>query len=160
MKKLFSILLLAFSVANLSAQKHLQISSATGNSCPTNLNHENFNNIRQFEGKVVAFDGIIERLENSGNNTPFYKLRLSDDYYLWTVLMFKNNANSLGDTIRVVGYVRPAIEPNDNEKEYLDGKYMVIAFGLLDFKNSNLLFAKAARKQKKEWIDGNIPTSK
>ena len=73
--------------------------------------------------------------------------------------MFKNEANKIGDKIRVVGYLKPT-EPNEIEKEYLVGKYIVIAFGLIDFENSNFLFLSGARQQKQEWIDGKIPSSK
>ena len=73
--------------------------------------------------------------------------------------MFKNEANKIGDKISVVGYLRPA-EPNEIEKNYLVGKYIVIAFGLIDFENSNFLFLGGAEQQRQEWIDGEIPSSK
>jgi|GEM_PF-6451565 len=73
--------------------------------------------------------------------------------------MFKNEANKIGDKVRVVGYLSPN-EPNEDEKKYLDGKYMVIAFGLVDFTNSNFLFLGGAAQQKQEWIDGKIPSAK
>lgn len=145
----------------LFAQNNLQLTGATEKSFPTNLNQENLNTIEQLNGKVIAFDGIIEKVENSRNNTPFYKLRVGDDNHLWTVLMFKNETNKAGDTIRVVGYLtQTPTDANESEKQYLDGKYMVIAFGLVDFRNSNFLFLGSAGKQKQEWIDGKIPTAK
>lgn len=52
-------------------------------------------------------------------------------------------------------------EINDKKaNEYFlnDDKYMVIAFGLIDFKNENFLFLGVADIQKKEWIEGEIPT--
>ena len=42
--------------------------------------------------------------------------------------MFKNETNKIGDTIRVVGYLRPTTEPNESERKYLEGEFMVIAF--------------------------------
>jgi hypothetical protein len=160
MKKTFPIFLLIFSVINVFGQNNLQAIKATEKSFPTNLNQENFKTIKKLDGKVAAFDGTIEKVENSRNNTPFYKLRISADLYLWTVLMFKNEANKIGDTIRVVGYLGAIEEPDESEKKYLDGKYMVIAFVLVDFKNSNFLFLGSASRQKQEWIDGKIPSSK
>ena len=45
------------------------------------------------------------------------------------------------------------------EENYLTGeKLIVIAFGLVDFENENFLFLGGAEKQKKEWINGKIPT--
>ena len=161
MKKLFFILFLAFYVINLFGQNNLQTTNATEKSFPTNLNQENFSMIEQLSGKVVAFNGTIEKVENSKNNTPFYKIRVDENNYLWTVLMFKNETNKPGDTIRVVGYlIQSPTDADKSEKQYLDGKYMVISFGLVDFKNSNFLFLGSAKKQKQEWIDGKIPSSK
>ncbi|MNR14385.1 hypothetical protein D3C85_1308590 [compost metagenome] len=156
MKTLLSIILLTFSVPNLLGQSNLP--KANENSFPTNIQNGNIDELEKFNGKIVAFNGTIEKIENSRNNTPFYRLKISDDNYLWTVLMFKNEANKLGDKVRVVGYLNPA-EPNKPEKQYLDGKFMVIAFGLIDFENSNFLFLGGAGKQKQEWFDGKIPSA-
>ena len=157
MKIILSILLLTFSVATILAQSNIPTTKPNAKSFPTNIQKGNIKELKKIDGKVVAYDGVIERIENSRNNTPFYKLKISGDNYLWTVLMFKNDINKVGDKIRVVGYLMPA-EPNDIEKQYLDTKYMVIAFGLVDFEHSNLLMTEG--KQKQEWIEGEIPSSK
>ncbi len=159
MKKTFLILSFAFTVLNLFGQNNLPTTKVNDKSFPTNIHEGNINELEKFDGKVIAFDGTIENIENSRNNTPFYNLKISANKYLWTVLMFKNEANKIGDTVRVVGYLRTAV-PNETKKKYLDTKYMVIAFGLIDFKNSNFLFLNGAGKQKQEWIDGKIPSSK
>lgn len=159
MRTLLSILLLTLSVTNLLGQSNSPTTKSTDKSFPTNIKEGSEKELNKFDGKVVAFDGTIEKIENSRNNTPFYKLKIAADHYLWTVLMFKNEANKIGDKVRVVGYLRPN-EPNEDEKKYLDGKYMVIAFGLIDFNNSNFLFLGGAGQQKQEWIDGKIPSAK
>ena len=72
--------------------------------------------------------------------------------------MFKNKANQIGDKIRVVGYLTK-IKDRKPEETYLnDEKFMVIAFGLVDFQNENFLFLGDAYIQKKQWLDGKIPT--
>lgn len=159
MKKLLSILLLTISFANLFAQNTEPTTKANEKSFPTNLNEGNFKKLKKFNGQIVAFDGIIEQIENSRNNTPFYKLKIGENNYLWTALMFKNDKNILGDKIRVVGYLRPS-DPNETEKKYLNGKFMVLSFGLVDIKNSSFLFISGAGIQKQEWLDGKIPSSK
>ncbi len=159
MHKLFFIFFFIISSITLFGQNSLQATKATEKSFPTNLSSENIKTLKEFEGKIVAFDGTIEKIENSRNNTPFYNLKISDNAHLWTIFMFKNETNKIGDTIRVVGYLN-RIEPNENEKKFLDGDYMAIAFGLVDFKNLNFLFLSSARRQKQEWIDGKIPSSK
>ncbi|MDI9868964.1 hypothetical protein [Flectobacillus roseus] len=157
MRILLSILLLTLSMTNLLGQSNSTTTKPTDKSFPTNIQEGSEKELDKFDGKIVAFDGTIEKIEKSRNNTPFYKLKIADDNYLWTVLMFKNKSNKIGDKVRVVGYLRPN-EPNKDEKKYLDGKYMVIAFGLIDFNKSNFLFLGGARQQKQEWIDGKIPS--
>ena len=160
MKKRFAILLLTFSVSvlNLLGQ-NLSTTKVDDKSFPTNIHKGNNHELKKFNGKVIAYDGVIEKIENSRNNTPFYKLKISENNYLWTVLMFKNETNKIGDKVRVVGYLRLA-DPNETEKQYLDTKYMVISFGLVDFENSNFLFISGAEQQKQKWIEGKIPSVK
>jgi hypothetical protein len=161
MKKLFGLLLLILTIHFGYGQNN--IPRVNSKSFPTNIDKTIFEKLKKLDGEIVAFDGTIDKIETSRNNTPFYKLKLDDNSYLWTVLMFNNDSNKIGDTIRVVGYLRPTPEKSEQDKlesKYLDGKYMVISFGLVDFKNSNFLFSGGAKVQKQEWIDGKIPSSK
>ena len=159
MKNIFTILIFTLFFTNIFGQNNLPTTKANEKSFPTNLNTENFNKLKKFNGEIVAFDGIIENIQNSRNNTPTYKLKIAENNYLWTVLMFKNDKNVIGDKVRVVGYLRPS-EPNETEKKYLDGKFIVLSFGLVDFTSSNFLFLVGADIQRQEWIDGKIPSSK
>lgn len=155
MKKLLLLTLLLFSTVTLFSQEKRTI-TATKKSFPTNFNKDHFLMMTQFEGKEIAFDGIIEDIRNSRNNTPFYKIRLGEDEYLWTVLMFNNEKNKMGDTIRVLGKLRQTNDLNEEEKKYLEGDYMVIASGLVDFKNAHFLFFEGADTQKNAWLEGQI----
>jgi len=156
MKIYFSLIVLFFvDFSWLNAQE-----TTNAESFPTNFNAEMMNEIPNLNGSVVAYDGIIAQIEKSKNKTPFYKLDLGNGVKVWTLLMFKNKESKVGDTIRVVGYVTDTSQANDKEKKYLDdSKYIVIAFGLVDFKNSNFLFLGGADSQKQEWIDGKIPST-
>ncbi len=159
MKKILSTLIVTITFVNLFGQNTDTTIKANKNSFPTNLNEGIFKKLRRFNKQIIAFDGIIEQIENTRNNTPFYKLKIGENIYLWTALLFKNDNNTIGDKIRVVGYLMHA-EPNEIERKYLDGKYMALAIGLIDFKNSNFLFISNAQIQKQEWIEGKIPSSK
>src|SRR5690554_1776904 len=114
MKKVLLIIIFAISFVSLFGQSVESTISANEKSFPTNINEGNFKKLKKFDGKIVAFDGVIEQIENSRNNTPFYKLRIGENKYLWTVLMFKNDKNKIGDKIRVVGYLSP-LEANEAE---------------------------------------------
>lgn len=159
MKTLVTILILTILVTNLLGQSNLPTIKANDKSFPTNIQEGSIKELKKYDGKIVAFNVTIEEIQNSRNNTPFYKLKINDDNYLWTVLMFKNEINKIGNNVRVVGYLRPS-KPNEIEKQYLDGKFMIITFGLIDFENSNFLFLGGAGQQKQEWIDGKIPSAK
>ena len=150
---------LFFLVTNLWAQNDLKTLKANSKSFPTNIDGMNLKTLKDFNEEVVAFDGIIKKVENSNNNTPSYKLKIKGGGYLWTVLMFKNEANKKGDKIRVLGYLRQIV-PSGREQEYLDGKYTVIVFGLVDFKKSKYLFVDGVENLKQEWLEEEIPSSK
>ena len=158
-KKTRLLLIFTISFVNLFGQNIEPIANANEKSFPTNLNEGNYKKLKKINGQIVVFDGIIEQIENSRNNTPFYKLKIGVNNYLWTAMMFKNDKNIIGDKIRVVGYLRP-VEPNETEKKYLDGKYMILSFGLVEIKNSNFLFISGAGIQKQECLEGKIPSSK
>jgi hypothetical protein len=150
----FTILILSLFLFSLATAQ----TKATLKSFPTNFSTSDFENLKKWNGEIIAFDGIIRKKEKSRNNTPFYLLELGENKSIWTTLMFKNKANKIGDSIRVVGYLSE-IKDKRLEESYLDNeKFMVIAFGLVDFKSENFLFLGGAQIQKKEWIDGKIPT--
>jgi len=135
-----------------------QTNKVTEKSFPTNFGQTEFNKIKKFTNKMIAYDANILEIKNSRNNTPFYKLELGEGNYLWTVLMFKNEGNVIGDKIRVVGYLNK-IDSKNTDEEYLTGeKYMVIALGLVDFEKENFLFVSSGYKQKEQWIKGEIPS--
>ena len=159
MKNFLILFILTVSFLDLPAQNSNSKTEVNEKSFPTNINQDNFNKLEEFKGQIIAFDGLIEKKENSRNNTPFYKLKIGPRKYIWTVLMFDNKVNKVGDNVRVVGYLNLS-EPDENEKKFLDTEYMIIALGLVDFKNSNFLFLGGANKQKQDWINGMIPRVK
>ena len=134
-----------------------QSTKVTKNSFPTNFDQSKFKKIKEFVSKTIAYDGEILEIRNSRNNTPSYKLDLGNHKYLWTVLMFKNEDNIVGDKVRVVGYLNDVDQKNVNEEYLLEEKYMVLALGLVDFEKENFLFVSAGYKQKQQWINGEIP---
>ena len=152
--KVFRIFILSIILTScVSAQ-----TKATSKSFPTNFSISDFENLEKLNGDIIAFDGIIKQEKLSRNNTPFYFLELEKEKGIWTTLMFKNDKNKIGDEIRVVGYLT-TVKDLRPEENYLDGeKFMVIAFGLVDFVKEDFLFLGGADIQKKEWIEGKIPT--
>jgi hypothetical protein len=153
------ILLLTASFLFLSVVAFSQEGSSKSGAFPTNFDSSQVESLASFNGKIIAFDGQIKEIRNSRNNTPFYKLELGKGQILWTALMFINEANKLMDTIRVVGYLRTNKDLREDETFLESHEFMVLAFGLVDFENSNILFLNGADVQKKEWMNGRIPSS-
>lgn len=154
MKPIFIIFFVFIIVTISFGQTNSYGIKTTAQSFPTNVLDGSDKELSSYEGKVIAFDGIIEKIETSGKNTPLYKLKITNENYLWTILMFKNDSNKIGDKVRILGYLRTN---KQNKESYLVGKYMVIAYGLIDFLGSKFLFIDGAVQQKQEWIDGRVP---
>jgi hypothetical protein len=152
--KVLQILILSIILTSCASAQN----KVTPKSFPTNFSSSEFKNLKKINGDIIAFDGTIKKARLSRHNTPFYYLELAEGKSIWTYLMFKNKANQIGDKIRVVGYLTK-IKDRKPEETYLnDEKFMVIAFGLVDFQNENFLFLGDAYIQKKQWLDGKIPT--
>lgn len=153
--KLFYISIIALLLSSCSVAQ----TKVTKQSFPTNFTNLDFKDLDVRNGNIIAFDGKIVQVKNSRNNTPFYLLELNEGKKIWTVLLFKHRSNILiGDKIRVVGYLSK-IEDRRPEEDYLiKEKYMVMGMGLVQFKKEIFLFLDGADIQRKEWIDGQIPT--
>ncbi len=133
----------------------------TPKSFPTNFSNSEFEKLDSIGDQIIAFDGVIKEKKISRHNTPFYLLELGKNKRIWTLILFKNDKNKINDKIRVVGYLTDIHRKDIREDEtYLKNeKYIVIAMGLVDFKNENFLFVGGAKKQRKDWIKGKIPRS-
>ena len=153
MKGLFISMILLFSLFSATSQ-----TKVSAKSFPTNFNNADFENIEERKGEMIAFDGIIKSIQVSRNKTPFYLLDLGKGKTIWTVLVFENEKNIIGDEIRIIGYLSDIIDKKPAEAFLGDHTEMVMAIGLVDFKKAIFLFAGGADIQRKEWIDGKIPT--
>jgi hypothetical protein len=129
------------------------------NSFPTNLDSSNFKKIKGRRKQTIAFEGIIIDVQRSYNNTPYYKIRLDTKNFIWTLMMYQNDVTTIGNKVRVLGYL-DRIDKSNEKESYVEGKYMIIGFGLVDFENKLYLFLKGADNQKNEWLHGKIPSAK
>lgn len=67
------------SFANLLEQNTEPTTKANEKSFPTNLNEGNFKKLKKFDRHIAAFDGVIGKIENSRNNTQFYKRKIEEN---------------------------------------------------------------------------------
>ncbi len=126
---------------------------------PTNFSDKDINKLNKWNGKIVAFDGEVIRLEKSKRNTPYYELRLNNNK-IWIVSMINSGFEKIGNKVRVVGYL-VEIDKSDNkfERQYHNNDYHVLVFGVVDLKTKQLSYFPGSEAQMKQWINGQIPTS-
>lgn len=153
MENLKSILLIPL----LLFVSSISFTQVTEKSFPTNFNSKTFKKPDKYVSEIIAYDGTIKEIQTSKNNTPFYKIDLGNNKILWTVLMFANPENKVGDKIRLIGYLNKIDHNLDSEKYLKSHDYMVIALGLVDFQKGNYFFVGAGSKQKEQWLSGQIP---
>ena len=141
----------------ISAISQISFSQVTDKSFPTNFDEKSLKKAEKLIGEIIAYDGVIKEIKTSRNNTPFYKIDLGNNEILWTVLMFENSENKVGDKIRLIGYLNKIETVQENEN-YLEGyDYMVISLGLVDLEKGNYFFTGAGSKQKEQWLNDQIP---
>lgn len=148
---IFTFLLFTFSLATSQTK-------VIAKSFPTNFNNADFENIDDRNGHMIAFDGMIMNKQISRKSTPFYLLDLGEGKTIWTLLVFENPKSIIGGEIWVVGYLADIIDRKPEEDFLGNDTKMVMALGLVDFKNEIFLFAGGADVQRKQWIYGDIPT--
>ena len=127
---------------------------------PTNFSASDLENLEERTGTVLVYDGTIRQKEVSRNNTPAYLIDLGNQTELWSVLMFDNQLNQVGDSVRLVGYLVDNEDRRPDETYFGTHQKIVITFGMIDLKTSQLSFVRGADKQKAEWANGQIPKNK
>ena len=147
------IIIVAFLSGCISLRRSLQPTDPY----PKNFGSEDFENLDERTGSLIAFDGQIVKKENSRNNTPAYLLSLDTDYEIWAILMYDNNLNSIGDSVRLLGYLTDIEDPKPEEDYFSGYEKVVIAMGMIDLSSSKLFFLQGADIQKNQWANGEIP---
>ena len=125
------------------------------NSYPTNFNDTDFENITDFNQKVLSFDIEILRLEKSPKNTPYYLGQIGNRK-IWIFSMIKSDLIKVGEKVRVIGYLVSTQEiPSDINSD----KFQLLSFGVFNPKNKKLDYFPGSEMQMKEWKEGKIPSS-
>ena len=135
----------------------VQASKIKGTAYPLNFSAKELPDAKAWEGKIVAFECTIIRVEKSRQNTPYYETGL-DDATLWIVSM-PGNTFEPGKRIRALGYLT-AIDANENapEKKLHKQNYHVLAFAFIDVETGSIINYPGSEVQIKEWAAGKIPS--
>jgi hypothetical protein len=145
---------------NKELSSSVETSSNSGvNAFPTNFTDKDIKKPDKWNGKIVAFEGEIKRLEKSTKNTPYYELKLNINS-IWIISMIDSGFEKVGNKIRVVGYLLDIDKSdNDNERQFHNDDYHVLVFGVVDLMTKQLAYYPGSEMQMKQWINGQIPSS-
>ena len=123
-------------------------------SYPTNFNESDFENISDFNQKILSFDLEIIRVENSSKNTPYYYGKIGNSK-IWIFSMINSEFIKVGNKVRVVGYL---ISTDEIPSDINSDKFHLLSFGVLNLKNKKLDYFPGSELQMKEWKEGKIPS--
>ena len=126
------------------------------NSFPTNFSGKDIKKIKRWEGRVIAFDAEIGRVEKSRRNTPYYQVSLGSKT-LWVASMIDSGYERVGNKVRVVGYSM-LISKDEYERKFHNDDFHVLVFGLVDLTSKQLAYFPGSEQQMKEWMNGKIPS--
>jgi hypothetical protein len=133
--------------------------SSNVQSFPINFSNKDIKKYKKWEGKIVALEGIIERLEISPRNTPYYKLKVADKS-IWIFSMINSGFEKIGKRVRVVGYfLKKDKTDSQSENQFHTDGYHILAFGIVNVSTKQLAYFPGSEGQMKQWINGQIPSS-
>lgn len=126
-------------------------------SYPSNLNEAKLENkISSLNGKTIAFDGEIIKINNTNPEKTFLKIKLKNGILIWVGDMTNSELNIIGNSRRFLGYFI-IIEKDDKEQTELG--YYVLSFASYDKLNDKLTMYPGSERQIYEWANGNVPKS-
>jgi len=131
------------------------------NSYPTNFDNTKLdaakNNLNSWNGKIIAFNAEIIKVNKSNPDKTFLKVKLDNGAILWVGDMGNSTFNIIGNKTRFLGYFTLTEKDNDDQTEL---GYLVISFASLDLGTNNLTMYPGTEIQIYKWANGNVPKSK
>lgn len=160
MKKTIFIISLIFIFFQSFSQKDEKVISKTVNTkpeaFPVNFVSKDLKKLKNWNNKIIAFDGEILRIEKNIRNAPYYEVQIGDNT-IWVVSMIDSGFGKIGNNVRFVGYVQEI--HGAFERQYHDMSYHVIVFGVLDLDTNKLAYFSSSEGQVKVWMNGQVPVS-
>ena len=130
-------------------------------SYPTNLDENKLKNkgkeIESLNGKTVAFDAEIIKINNTRKDKVFLKVKLSNGEILWVGDMTNSDLNLVGNKRRFLGYF--TMTKNKTEEQTELG-YYILSFASYDKQTNKLNMFPGSERQIYEWANGKVPQSK
>lgn len=129
------------------------------NPCPTNFESKDLEKIEEFDGEIVAFNGLVTEVHSSYNDKPYYQVKLEGGETIWIASLLKSGYEIEGKILRLLGYVSK-VEDDEIAKKYNQTAYHVLVFCVVELDSKQIAMLPGSELQVKEWISGRIPKAK
>ncbi|MFM2387565.1 MAG: hypothetical protein RL660_2322 [Bacteroidota bacterium] len=141
-------------------QEYIKPKKSEG-SYPTNLDEKKLEakrkDIDDLEGKIVAFDAEIVKVNRSNPERIFLEVKLQNGEKLWVGDMTNSELNIEGNKRRFLGYF---VTTEKDDQEQTEMGYYIISFASYEKITDNLVMYPGTEKQIYEWANGKVPKSK
>lgn len=115
----------------------------------------------QYEGKVVALEGRITRVEGGPKDKPLFELSLAPavSRTVWIGSLVADSKGQLqtGDTIRVLGYLQKVAPDDTWTKAVTKDTHHLLGFCFVNLNSKQGVFLPAGIKQCEAWQAGQRP---
>lgn len=132
---------------------------STTEPCPTNFAGKDLQKIKELNGEIIAFNGLVSEVHAAHSDKLYYQVKLEGGNTLWVASLINSGYEKEGSIIRLLGYVSEV--GNDQvAKKYNQTDYHILAFCVIDMDSKQIAMMPGAELQVKEWVSGSVPTAK
>jgi hypothetical protein len=118
-------------------------------------------NPKKWQGKEVAFQGVIDEFIDSGKSAPYFKIKMPSPEVaeLWAALLFKPGMGynfKVGDIVRIFGYYQSFDKGVESVGANNSG-FHLLTFCVVNISTSETYFMPQGIKQCESWGRGELP---
>lgn len=124
--------------------------------CPTNFTGNDLEKIKNLDGEIIAFNGLVTEVHSAHNDKPYYEVKLEGGNTIWIASLVNSGYEKEGKIVRLLGYVSK-VEDDEVAKKYNKTDYHILAFCVIDMDSKQMAMMPGSDIQVKEWMNGTIP---
>jgi hypothetical protein len=130
------------------------------NACPVNFSDNDLeiarNNIKNWNGKIVAFDVEVVQVEMAYQDKPYYKVKLEGGGQFWVGSLVTSGYEKTGSKLRLLGYFSIVEKSDIGTKFHKDG-FHILAFAVIDLATKQMAMVPGSDETVEEWVNGIVP---
>ena len=127
--------------------------------CPTNFKGKDLKTIKNLNGEIIAFNGLVIEVHSAYNDKPYYQVKLEGGNTIWIASLVNSGYEKVGKILRLLGYVSE-VGNNKIATKYNKTDYHILVFCVIDMDSKQMAMMPGSELQVKEWMNGTIPKGK